>query len=141
MKMKLTLLLSLLAISVYAQDSAREIRVQKAFDAVSLTNGQSSTSMAIRLDSWKPVGYFSLQMAVTAGTGSVASVNYELSNDGQTFVTPASASAICSSIATNSGPSSDGNAFYSFAPELSLYIRIKATATNTATFSGWLAIQ
>jgi hypothetical protein len=98
--------------------------------AVSVVASGSSSSTAIDLQRRRIDGFFSIQVNVT-GSGTVK-IEYLLSNDGVTYIEPATASDIVSGFTATSGPGSDGNGFYSFAPEPARYMKIKVTETGTS---------
>jgi len=105
------------------------------FDAEVLAASGTATSSAIDLNQFKARGYFGLQYTI-AGSGTVK-FEYQLSNNGVTFVEPAAAVDIGSSLTA-------GNGYLSFAPACARYIQIVATETggaNGVTITGVLAVQ
>ena len=112
------------------------ITVVNVFSAEAILGSGNSTSEVIPLWAYKPVGNFSLQVE-SVGVGSVVKLEYLLSNDGVTYLTPAGASDIVTAHAA-------GNAFYDFTPELAKFLKIKATETaaaNVTSLNVKLAIQ
>ena len=117
-----------------------DINTKIVFSSTAIAKSGTSTSADIDLSDYKPLGYFSLQLTVT-GDGT-AQIKYQLSNDGDTFVTPTSAQDIVTAHTKTTGTS--GVDIYSFFPEPAKYIRIVATETggaNTITVTGILFIQ
>ena len=114
----------------------KDIYVRKVFSAQALTTGGTSTSAAIDLGSTAQNGNFSLQYSKT-GSG-VVTVTYSLSNDGTTFATPSTAVDIATSIAA--GAQSDLTDF-TVEPARWMKIIITETGTNSAVFTGWVAID
>ena len=127
-----------IASAIQAKDGY--IAVQKAFDAVEMTNTQTSTSAAHDLVPMQPAGYFSLQLDVS-GTGGLSRVDYQISNDGATFVTPTNGNPIVEDFTVGSGPASNGVDLLPIYPILGRYIRISATSTGRLALSGWFALQ
>ena len=112
-----------------------DIFVRRVFNSEALTSGGTSTSSAIDLGSKANSGYFSLQYTKT-GSG-VVKVEYLLSNDGKTFVTPSTALDIVTAIAA--GSQAD---LISFSPEPARWMQIKITenGTDTAVVTAWVAV-
>ena len=98
-----------------------DITVVDVFTNQTISGSGNETSEVIPLWAYKPAGHFSLQVH-SVGAGSVIKLEYELSNDGVTYVTPTGASDIVTAHAA-------GNAFYDFTPELAKFLKIKATET------------
>lgn len=71
----------------------------------------------------KNEGFFSVQSTLT-GTGT-AKIEYLVSNDGITYVTPSGASDIVTAQTV-------GSDFYSFNPEPCKFMKLKVTETGTA---------
>ena len=113
-----------------------DIYVRKIFTAEALLTAGTATSSAIDLGNKAHTGHFSLQYSKT-GSG-VVKVEYLLSNDGKTYAEPSTGVDIVSAIAA--GAQSD---IISFSPEVARWMQIKITenGTNTAAFTGWIAIS
>lgn len=114
----------------------KDIYVTKVFTAESLSAAGTATSSAIDLGNNAQNGNFSLQYSKT-GNG-VVKVEYLLSNDGVTYAEPSTAVDIVAAIAA--GAQSD---LISFEPEPARWMKIKITedGTDTAVFTGWVAID
>jgi len=117
------------------------------FAAAAVTTNVMST--AIDMKTYKPAGYFSLQVEVS-GTGTVRYVECEARNStsGQwipVYLQCANSvytNRIFESWATNSGANADGTGLVGFGPPIARYYRLKVYATNgIVTVNGWLAIQ
>lgn len=122
----------------------REITVIKLFDAQSIaaSGNSSNPGNGIDLQRFAQNGFFSVQYLIT-GTGT-AKIEYNLSNDGATYIEPTSATDIGSSLTATTGPGSDGKDILSFSPELARFMKIKVTETGGAqavVVTLWLAIQ
>jgi len=122
----------------------REITVIKLFDAQSIaaSGNASQPAEGIDLQRFAQGGNFSVQYLIT-GDGTLK-LEYNLSNDGATYVEPTGASDIGSSLTKTTGPGGDGKDILSFNPMLARYLKIKATETGTAqaaVLTLWLAIQ
>lgn len=103
--------------------TAQDIRTMTLFNAQSIAASGTASSVAIDLNNFKPAGFFSIQVTLTgSGTGKF---EYELSNDGVTYLTPSSAVDIVTAHTV-------GNDIYSFSPELARYMKIKITETGGA---------
>jgi hypothetical protein len=103
----------------------------KVFDAITIGASGSAKSVPLDLQAYAEEGFFSLQIALT-GDGT-AKFEYEISNDGETFITQtATADQIVSGFTKTSGPGSDGKDLISFEPEPAKKMRIKCTETGTA---------
>lgn len=106
------------------------------FEDISITTSGTSTSRIIDLENDYPAaGYFSFQI-LTSGAG-VLRGTYSLSNDGENYQTPASASSIFTSHAA-------GLQQYSFAPMVAGKMKIALTETGTSGIivrSGCIAIR
>ena len=128
------LALLLLSATVFAADG--DIITNTVFNARAVA--ASTTIYSVPMDlgrQFKPRGYFSLQV-VSTGTGT-AKITYQLSNDGSTFVTPATATDIVTAHTV-------GSNFYSFSPAMAKFIRIVAEETggvNPITLTATLAVQ
>lgn len=108
---------------------------QKIWDAAVIAASASDTTQAYGPGVWLERGYFSLQLTV-AGTGT-AKIEYECSNDGETFVTPTGAVDIVTAATA-------GTDLYSFSPKFAAFYRFKATETggaNSVTLTATLAVQ
>lgn len=120
----------------------REITVIKLFDAQSIAASGNASSIAIDLQRYAMNGFFSVQYLIT-GDGTLK-LEYNLSHDGATYIEPSSASDIGSSLTKTTGPGANGKDILPFSPELSQYLKIKATETGTAqaaVLTLWIAIQ
>ena len=118
----------------------RNIQVTKIFDAETIAASGSSSSSEIRLNNMR--GYFSLQLEIT-GDGT-ATVEYQLSNDGSTFLEPTSAGDITSGFTKTSGPGSDGKDIFTIRPEIARRMKVVVTETggaDTITVNAYLAVQ
>lgn len=118
------------------------IHLRGLFKAETIVASGSATSLKVDLSALKPIGYFSLQIALT-GDGT-AKAEYLMSNDGSVYIEPTGASDIVTGFTKTSGPGSDGKGFFSFEPKLGPYLKIKITETGTSdsvTVSATLAIQ
>lgn len=115
--------------------SANKIIDFKAYDAVEIAASGTAYSQVLDLSRDQPDGHFSMQVVAT-GSGTVK-LEYLLSNDGTTFVTPTGASDIVTA-------HTSGNDMYSISPMLARYIKFLATETggaNTITITCRAAIQ
>lgn len=122
----------------------REITVLKLFAAQSIaaSGNASQPGEAIDLQRFAQNGFFSVQYLIT-GDGT-AKIEYNLSNDGATFIEPSSATDIGSSLTKTTGPGSNGKDILSFSPELARWMKLKVTETGGAqavVVTLWLAIQ
>lgn len=101
------------------------------FEAETISAGGSSESVALDLVKYAQEGFFSVQISLT-GNG-VAKLEYELSNDGISFITQtAEADVIVSGFTATSGPGLDGKDIISFEPEVAKEMIIKCTETGGA---------
>ena len=120
----------------------RKITVLKLFTTKTITASGNASSVALDLQQYAMSGFFSIQYLITGdGTGKI---EYNLSNDGATYLEPSSASDIGSSLTKTTGPGSDGKDILPFSPELARYMKIKVTETggaNSIVVTLWLAIQ
>ena len=115
------------------------ISVRKIFDAQTVVKDTSELSESIDRNTFE--GKFSLQLAVT-GDGTI-SVDYLLSNDGQTFRRPEDVSELATGLTKTSGNESDGKVMIVFEPGASRHIKIRVTETGAsqdAAVSGWLGV-
>ena len=136
----LLIILFLLPASGLAKDGV--IHIETVFDSEAVTASGTATSRAIELSRVGVAGYFSLQ--VTATGDGTATIEYQLSNDGVTFVEPTGAADVVSGLVKTSGPGSDGKNIYSLSPMLARFIRFKITETGTSdtiTITAVLAYQ
>ena len=117
------------------------IHVMKLWSAEAITKNTSATSAAIDLDKFRVNGLFSLQVELTGdGTGKF---EYLLSNNEADFLEPSSAVDIAAGFLKTSGPGGDGKDIFSFHPEYTRFMKIKATETGNANdiaVSAWLAL-
>lgn len=100
----------------------------KLFTTQEIIAGASSTSEAIRIRHVS--GFFSIYFELT-GDGT-ATVEYLLSHDGITYLTPVSATEIKTGFVKTSGNGSDGKDIIPFEPELAPFMKIKITETGSA---------
>jgi hypothetical protein len=140
----ITLIIAVLFVfsSVAFADYRDKITTFKTHDGVTIALSGSSTSSEINLSSYRPNGYFSIQVALT-GDGT-AKFEYLLSNDGTNYLEPSSASDIGTGLTKTGGPGSDGKEIYSFSPELAKHMKIKVTETggaNSITVTVTLSLQ
>lgn len=137
----IAILLLLLAVTAtFARNG--EITVVSVFGGTSIAKSANSSSTAVDLAAIKPEGHFSLQIALS-GSGT-AKGEYTISNDGNTYIEPSSATDIFTGLTATGGPGSDGKNIYPFHPELARYIKIKITETggsSSITVTATLAIQ
>lgn len=116
--------------------------------SLNIVNGQDlapggSVEFDIDLERFNLEGLFSLQIALTIGTGNV-DVTYQVSNNGTDFITPTGAANLFTAHAIDSGPGADGNDIVGFNPTLCKVLRINVTeagGANPVTFSLWMAMQ
>lgn len=108
--------------------AGNKLYAEDVFTAEAVTAGGTATSAAIDLSDKNPVGAFSLQVAVS-GDGT-AKIEYQLSNDGTTYLEPSGAVDVASGLVKTSGPGSDGNDIFYFQPKLGKYIRFLVTETG-----------
>lgn len=87
-----------------------------------------SESYVLPLERSNSEGFFSLQIAVT-GDGTLKG-EYQVSNDGVTYVEPTGATDIFSGFTKTSGPGADGKDLFSFSPPLALFVKIVLTETG-----------
>lgn len=131
---------------LFMAGSEGAIKKVKVFDGETVNNS-TGTSIVIDLSQYMRLGYFSLQVKFDSTPAGAPSIdfNYEISNNGEDFMTPSSASAIKTAHIKTSGPGSDGQDIYGFELDefIGGFLRITATETATAagTISAWLAIQ
>jgi len=118
----------------------KEVSVVKIFDAQTVVKALTATSGVIDLNTYKPDGDFSLQIAVSGdGTASIA---YQCSNDGVNYFAPEGSSALFANWTKTSGTT--GGGIDGFTPELGRYIRFVVTETGTSAnvvISAWLAMR
>ena len=118
------------------------INTIQIFNAQTIAASGNAESEALDLLSYSQEKRFSLQVALSGdGTGKFT---YELSNDGETYLTPTGASDIKTSFTKTGGPGSDGKDLFAFTPELGRFLKIKAAetgTTDTITVTATLAIQ
>ena len=110
------------------------VNIVQIWDTETIALSGTDTTQSFNLAQYHLNGFFSV-MVVMTGSGTLK-LEYELSHDRTTFVTPTSASDIVSAHTT-------GNDMYSFDPMVSGWIRIKATETggaNPIVLSAWLAM-
>lgn len=107
-----------------------EVQRNEAFTAEEVAAGGSETSDAIDLRHSAPNGMFSVYVELT-GDGT-CKLEYLLSWDGTTYITPTGASDIVTAHTVGSGPGSDGKDSYSFQPKVAPFMKIKATETGSA---------
>jgi len=84
-------------------------------------------------------GYFSAQLTIHSGTGTLT-LSAELSNNGVDFMVPTGESAI-GSLTNVGGPDENGKDIFEFSTILSQYIRYKVVSTGNIVFSLWIARQ
>jgi len=102
----------------------------KIFDAITIAASGVANSVPIELPHHLE-GFFSLQIELT-GNGT-AKFEYEVSNDGETYITQtATADQIVSGFTKTSGPGSDGKDLISFEPEPAKMMKIVCTETGTS---------
>ena len=133
----ITIILALLLARYVIADGGTISTVNLVADGV---NTNTITTRAINLDSYKPAGYFSIELQVEH-TGTVTKVEYETSNSGINFQEPTNAIDIVTTVTSNSGPNVDGVVLASFEPPISQYIRLKITSSGLTTNNLWLTIQ
>ena len=141
-------------LSMIATGGDSEIYVDRQpFDSQSLNNTNAVCTAYSLRKTYKPDGVFSLQIQVT-GTGTIAYVQCEVSNNGTDFV-PAVMSVpdaandaviltnrIFESYTATSGPNSDGNDHIQIGIPLCVDVRWRVYGTNgTSTNSMWFALQ
>ena len=103
----------------------------KIFDAITITASGVARSVSLDLQAYAKEGFFSLQIELT-GSGT-AKFEYEVSNDGETYIIQtAAADQIVSGFTATSGPGSDGKDLISFEPEPTKKMRIVCTETGGA---------
>ncbi len=90
-------------------------------EVTSIAGSGDITSLAIPLNSFKPAGNLGLQIN-TVGAGSIVQLEYLLSNDGITFVTPSDADDIITA-------HSAGDDLLPIPCAVAKYMKIKATET------------
>lgn len=112
-----------------------KINVIQVFDNETIAASGVARSAVIDMEHYRVQGVFSLQVHLSgSGTGRF---EYELSNNGEHFLEPASATDIKTGLTA-------GDGLYSFAPEPARYLIIKATETGTSdaiVVDAWLAVQ
>lgn len=108
----------------------------KIFDNVKVTAGSSKTSEAIYIGDAQ--GNFSIQYDLS-GAGDLK-IEYLLSHNDLTWITPSSASVISANATDSTSPD-----IISFSPSLAETIKIKVTETtssdNVTSFNLWLGSQ
>lgn len=114
------------------------VSVAPIWTNLSVTASGTHTSDAWRIRDFAIQGKFSLGIKV-AGTGRI-SVGYQISLDGTTYITPSSASSICSNFTATSG--TGGFDIITFSPPVAPYMKIQLTehAAGTPTVNSWLSI-
>jgi len=113
------------------------VTIEKVWDATRVATNAVSYSKALELTSMRLNGYFSLQLTISASTGTVQTLNVQLSNNGTTWSEVDGASAVDTAMAA-------GTYFYNLSSSIPLakWLRIKLVTTNDgATVTGNLAIQ
>lgn len=136
-----TLLFVLSNVSLAGDEN--KIRVFQMWSSESINASANDTSdKKVDLAGLKPNGYFSIQLTLT-GDGT-AKIEYLLSNDDITYLEPSSATDIVTGFTKTSGPGSDGNDIFTFSPEMTRYLKLKATETggaNGIVVTAVLAVQ
>ncbi|MBN1472614.1 MAG: hypothetical protein JW925_12600 [Syntrophaceae bacterium] len=102
----------------------RDLYVHRVFNAVAIDADGNTTSGAIDLRDYKPIGNFAVQVKTTSAGAAVVKLEYLLSIDGVTYVTPTGADDIVTAHAV-------GSQYYDFAPETACFLKIKATETGS----------
>ena len=124
------------------------IRVAQIFTNQTVAVGSPVESSTIDLNqlwqenrSFKPDGYFSVQIEVT-GSGTVT-LSPELSLNDSDFLQPTGVSDIVTGFGASSGPNSDGKDMYNIdLGMVTRYLKIKATASGASvTLNAWLCTQ
>lgn len=101
----------------------------KIFDSITIVASDDAESIPLDLQAYADDAFFSLQIELT-GDGT-AKFEYEISNDGETYITQtATADQIVSDFTDTSGPGSDGKDIISFEPEPAKKMKIKCTETG-----------
>lgn len=125
-----------ITLSVSAETIKLSGRFPKLFDSQKITAGSSATSESVYIGDAE--GNFSVQYNLS-GSGDLK-IQYLLSLDGTSYLTPSSASSISSNVTSSSSPD-----IISFSPELAENIKIKVTETsssdNVTSFNLWLGRQ
>lgn len=112
-------------------DMRIELRTFVPFATVTIAEGAPATSAAIDLYGVRNWGLFSMQVENT-GDGALQ-LQYEISVDNVTYVTPSAAVDICSGFTKTSGPGSGSTDIFVFSPLFARYIQFKATASGGAS--------
>jgi hypothetical protein len=142
---KLTLLASCLLIALLLPGlaSARNIYVQKMFDAevfasstAEYSKDKAGDAVVIDLNQFDGEGYFAVQVYLNDADGSMT-LEWEGSNDGTNYVAAYDDngnawSNICTSFAFGGGPATNGRAVFTVQPPPCRYLRIKATPSAHA---------
>lgn len=117
----------------------QEVVLFTLFYQQTITAGSSLFSEILNVENVK--GFFSIQQELS-GSGALK-WEYLVSNNWTKFLIPENANEIATSQTNTSGDGS-GNNFFIFEPEVTKYIKIKATelsGTSDITISGYLAVQ
>ncbi len=118
------------------------------FTGVTVTNGTSVVSGKIASHLFAFQNLFSVfikhhgQFMFGVGRGDLT---YEISYDGDTFLTPTSASSIVTSYSASSGVGQGGQDFVSFSPVLAPWLRLRwhnisNTAASPIGVTTWIAV-
>lgn len=111
------------------------IHTIKFWNAEAVANG-GTTYEDFNLNTWKPTGYFSLQVTVT-GDGT-AQLTYFVSNDGVTWRTPSTASDIVTAHIKTTG--SSGTEFYDLSSDIEFCRHLRIVVTETGAGADAIAI-
>ena len=106
-------------------------QVFDAIEAMQIWRGLGFDSATIDLYGVRNWGLFSMQVENT-GDGALQ-LQYEISVDNVTYVTPSAAVDICSGFTKTSGPGSGSTDIFVFSPLFARYIQFKATASGGAS--------
>ena len=137
----LILALIIVFISGIANADQNVIKTWRIFNAETITAGATSTNVypggvvGLDLTSFKPDGYFALQITIT-GTGT-GTFQAQMSNDGTNFAIPNGVDDIVAAMAA-------GTAIYQFSVPVGKYLRILCTEAgglNSIVVTAYLTVQ
>lgn len=128
-----------------------KIWCERIFNSVTISSGNSTTSLPINIATYKAKGNFSLQLNNEGGGGTL-NPTYQISNDEGdppndnkgNYQTPVNASDIFPTpLTSDGGANSDGIDIQAFSAEIakSLKIKVENSAGADVTCSGYLCIQ
>ena len=137
----LILAIIIMAFALPASADKNVIKTWQIFNAETITAGATSTNVypdgvvGFDMTSFKPDGYFALQITIT-GTGT-GTFQAQMSNDGTNFAIPDGVDDIVAAMAA-------GTAIYQFSVPVGKYLRILCTEAgglNSIVVTAYLTVQ